>query len=91
MLMFAQSNKQITAFVAVFFFSFLSVKSSFCSDGLIFYANLYEKHTLPFQISLSGQTQGLAMAGKNLTERLSMVSLSSHANMRESAANILQN
>ena len=62
--MFAQSNKQKTAFV-VFFFSFLSVKSSFSSDGLIFYANLYEKHTLPFQISLSGQTQGLAMAGKH--------------------------
>ena len=62
--MFAQSNKQITAFVAGFF-SFLSVKSSFSSDGLIFYANLYEKHTLPFQISLSGQTQGLAMAGKH--------------------------
>ena len=64
MWMFAQSNKQITAFVAVFF-SFLSVKSSFSSDGLIFYANLYEKYTLPFQISLSGQTQGLAMAGKH--------------------------
>ena len=61
--MFAQSNKQITAFVVVF--SCLSVKSSFSSDGLIFYANLYEKHTLPFQISLSGQTQGLAMAGKH--------------------------
>ena len=64
MWMCTQSNKQITAFVA-FFFSFLSVKSSFSSDGLIFYANLYEKHTLPFQISLSGQTQGLAMAGKH--------------------------
>ena len=62
--MFAQSNKLITAFVA-FFFSFLSVKSGFSSDGLFFYANIYEKHTLPFQISLSGQTQGLAMAGKH--------------------------
>ena len=65
--MFAQSNEQITAFVA-FFFSFLSVKSrsSYSSDGFFFfYANLYEKHTLPFQISLSGQTQGLAMAGKH--------------------------
>ena len=57
------SAKQANNCICGVFFSFLSVKSSLSSDGLIFYANLYEKHTLPFQISLSGQTQGLAMAG----------------------------
>ena len=87
--MFAQSNKQITAFVAVLF-SFLSVKTSFSSDGLIFYANLYEKKKTPFSNFLERTNTGPSNGWQTLTERLFMVSLSSQANMRESAANILQ-
>ena len=90
MWMFAQSNKQITAFVA-FFSSFLSVKSSFSSDGLIFYANLYIWKTHPpFSNFLERTNTGLSNRWQTLTDRLFMVSLSSQANMRESAANILQ-
>ena len=89
MWMFAQSNKQITAFVAVFF-SFLSVKSSFSSDGLIFLRKLLWKTHLPFSNFLERTNTGPSNGWHTLTERLFMVSLSSQANMRESAANILQ-